>query len=179
MNMPASSPAVSTASEVFHMGEDLRTRIGRAVGRIASGVFVVTVRAGGECDGMLASWVSQAAFDPPMISVAIRKDRHLLRLMAPGSEFTLNVLSKDNLDIFKNFASPYVAGQDRFAGLEIESNSTYGPVFCRSIAYLHLVTHTIVEAGDHVVALAEVVDAGMLQSEAEPMVHLRKNGFQY
>src|SRR5579885_3318409 len=93
--------------------------IGKAIGRIASGVFVVTTERDGNRDGLLASWINQAAFEPPMVSVAVQKSRHLLELLGVGQRFTVNILSKDNTNLFKNFAKPFQPGLDRFEGLAL------------------------------------------------------------
>lgn len=153
--------------------------IGRAIGRIASGVYIVTTERDGQRDGLLASWISQAAFEPPMLSVAVQKSRHLLELLGVGKRFTVNVLSKENMDLFKNFAKPFEAGTDRFEGLALGEAGKAGPVLANAIAYLDCVTRTMVESGDHVLVIGEIINGGMLKADAEPMVHLRKNGFQY
>lgn len=153
--------------------------VGRAIGRIASGVYIVTTERDGQRDGLLASWISQAAFEPPMLSVAVQKNRHLLELLGVGKRFTVNVLSKENMDLFKNFAKPFEAGTDRFEGLALGESGEAGPVLANAIAYLDCITRTMVEAGDHVLVIGEIINGGMLKAEAEPMVHLRKNGFQY
>src|SRR5262249_20694571 len=127
----------------------------------------------------LASWVCQAAFEPPMLTVAIKKERHILDLLGVGRQFTVNVLSKQNMDIFKSFVRPYKEGMDRFQGLTVAENSQAGPVLADTIAYRGCVTRTMVESGDHVVVIGEIIDGGMLNVDAEPMVHLRTNGFQY
>ena len=47
-----------------------------ALGRVPSGLFVVTARnSAGEETAFLASWVMQAGFDPPALSVAVGEDR--------------------------------------------------------------------------------------------------------
>ena len=43
-----------------------------AVGRIPSGLFVVTVRNGDRETGLLASWVQQCSFEPFQVSVAVK-----------------------------------------------------------------------------------------------------------
>lgn len=153
--------------------------IARAIGRIPSGVFIVTLERMGQRDGFMASWINQAAFDPPMISVAIKKGRHILELMGIGASFAVNVLSKQNMDIYKAFVRPYEEGMDRFAGLELCEPAGASPVFARSVAYMDCTTRTMVEAGDHVLVLGQVVGGGLINGDNEPMVHLRSNGFQY
>jgi flavin reductase (DIM6/NTAB) family NADH-FMN oxidoreductase RutF len=49
--------------------------IATALGRIPSGLFVVTWCDGGSDRCMLASWVMQAGFAPPQVSVAIGESR--------------------------------------------------------------------------------------------------------
>lgn len=160
------------------VAEKSREGVGKAIGRIASGVFILTTVDKGERDGIMASWVNQAAFEPPMVSVAIKKERHVLEFIKTNSTFTLNVLSKKNMDVYKNFVKPYTEGMDRFEGLEVKADTQAGPVIASSVAYLDCKMRSMVEAGDHMIVLAEVI-SGELLNEDEPMVHLRSNGFQY
>jgi flavin reductase (DIM6/NTAB) family NADH-FMN oxidoreductase RutF len=48
-----------------------------ALGRIPSGLFILTARRGTLETGMLASWVQQCSFDPPLVMAAIRRGRIL------------------------------------------------------------------------------------------------------
>jgi flavin reductase (DIM6/NTAB) family NADH-FMN oxidoreductase RutF len=114
-----------------------------------------------------------------MISVAVKKERHLLELLGVGSRFTLNVLSKKNMDVYKSFVRPFKEGMDRFAGLKLLASNKGGPIIAEAVAFMDCVTRTMVEAGDHVIVIGEIVDGGLLVPENDPMVHLRSNGFQY
>ncbi len=169
---------MSVASPGVDISMDQKDSIGKAIGRIASGVYIVTVKNGGARDGLMASWISQAAFEPPMLSVAIKKERHILELMRVGHSFTVNVLSKKNMDIFKSFVQPYTEGMDRFEGLALMDGSKAGPVFSAAVAYMHCTVRSVIEAGDHVVVIGEIFEGQLLNSE-EPMVHLRSDGFKY
>jgi flavin reductase (DIM6/NTAB) family NADH-FMN oxidoreductase RutF len=82
-----------------------KEKIGPAIGRLASGVYIVTVDVAGKKDGMLATWITQAGFEPPSLVVSVNKQRDILRAMNVGDRFTINVLSNRNMDIFKAFAS--------------------------------------------------------------------------
>ena len=55
-------------------------RIGAALGKIPSGVFIATSTHDGEEIGMLASFVEQAGFNPPTITVAIGVDLSLIHI---------------------------------------------------------------------------------------------------
>ena len=72
----------------------------KALGRLSGGLYVVTASQG---DGdslrrsaMVASWVSQASFTPPGITVAVAKDRAIEALMQVGDQFVLNILREEN-----------------------------------------------------------------------------------
>lgn len=157
--------------------QTVKENLGKALGRIASGVYVVTLERGGTRDGMLCTFIGQVGFEPAMVSIAVKKERPILSSMEPGSGFVLNVLGKNNMDLFKTFAKPFSEGQDRFADLALK-NSSNGPILADALSTMECSVKSHTEAGDHVVVLAEVV-AGELLNEQEPMIHLRKNGFQY
>lgn len=160
---------------------DLKEKVGPPLGKVANGVYIVTTRDGEELDGMLATWISQASFAPPMVSVGINKSRHIASLMNKGSEFAVNILSKENMDIFKNFAKPVKTPEEahaRFVGLERIEHAG-APVFKKAIGYLICKVYTVVDSGDHNLVLGEITDGSILNPDLESMIHIRKNGFQY
>src|SRR5918999_987649 len=79
---PARSFALLTVAPARHVGynisamaisEQLKQTVGKALGRVPSGVFILTAAHNGESAAMMASWVQQAAFDPPAVSIAMAK----------------------------------------------------------------------------------------------------------
>ena len=152
--------------------------LGSALGRIVSGVYIATVSGDDKPDGMMASWVGQAAFDPPALMMSVNNTRDFKKHLAIGQKFSINILSKANMDIFKNFAKPH--NEQKFDGIKLESDrSGEAPVFSDCVGYLDLVIKSQADAGDHTVYVGEITGGAMLNAEAEPMVHIRKNGFQY
>jgi flavin reductase (DIM6/NTAB) family NADH-FMN oxidoreductase RutF len=159
---------------------DAKESLGKALGRIASGVYIVTTRDGSHPHGLMATWISQAAFDPPAVTIAINKERGILAVLKPGMSLTVNVLSAKNMDVFKAFARPAKGDEDdRFSGLKLNDNNGGAPVFADASAYFNCTIKEFFEAGDHLIALCIVKDGALLQPEPDPMVHFRKNGFQY
>lgn len=156
-----------------------REKVGGALGRIASGVYVVTCSDGSARDGMLATWVNQTSFEPPMVAVAVKKERHILEMLKPGAGFVVNVLAKSNREEYKNFVKPFTEGMDRFEGLNVREDDESAPVLTDTVAYLRLRVIRHLDAGDHVLVLGEVVGGDLMNGGEEPMVHLRKTGFNY
>ncbi len=149
-----------------------------ALGRIPSGLFIVTLRHGTAETGMLASWVQQCSFDPPQISLAIRKDRDLLAWLTLETAFTVNILDDTQTDMIVHFGKGFALGEPAFTGLEIDHPRGAPPVLCEALAYLECRVVSRVAAGDHDLVLGRVV-AGQLLSEGHPMVHVRKSGMHY
>jgi len=58
-------------------------------------VYIVTVGQGDEKDGMLATWVSQVAFEPPILSIVVKKERPILSKLSFGSKLIVNVLGRE------------------------------------------------------------------------------------
>lgn len=171
---------ISGTSALNQSPIEKKEQLGKALGRLASGVFIVTCQSKGNPQGMLATWIAQAAFEPPMVTISINKQRDLAKVVATEVELTINVLSNQNMDIFKAFAKPSSGQeQDRFTGLDVIVNPTGGPIFAKCVAYLNCRVANVIEAGDHFVALAEVLEGATLNDDAEPMTHFRKSGFQY
>lgn len=151
----------------------------RALGRIASGVFVVTTQSQSKRFGLLSTWIGQASFSPPMVTVAVNRERPILSVLLPGSEFTINVLAKGNQDIFKAFARPQVEDEDRFKGLHILDDAPGGAIFNDVVSAIQCSVRTTLDAGDHVIVIAAVTGGRTVDIDAEPMVHLRSSGLRY
>ena len=63
-----------------------------ALGRVPSGLYAVGAVHEGRRMGMLCSFVEQAGFEPPMISIALGADRPLRVVLERGELFSVNIL---------------------------------------------------------------------------------------
>jgi len=154
--------------------------IAAAVGKIPSGLFVVTWRDAGHDRTMLASWVMQAGFDPPAITIAVAPTRDLLSAIEQRSTFAVNVLGDGQRPLLARFGRPIAAGEDPFAGLEITRSPSGNALLGESSGWLECraMGRLGADAADHVVVVAEVVGGGPGRVEP-PLVHVRKNGLRY
>jgi flavin reductase (DIM6/NTAB) family NADH-FMN oxidoreductase RutF len=159
--------------QMEHVGQ--KEDIGAAIGRIASGVYVVTASDAERKIGMLASWVQQVGFEPPTVSVAIHPDREIYKLIEKTGAFVVNVLSNENMSLMKNFGrySP-----DQFSDVNYRECDC-GPVLEETVASLHCKVLQKVAASDHYLLIAEVMDGKLQNNENPPMTHFRKSGFSY
>jgi flavin reductase (DIM6/NTAB) family NADH-FMN oxidoreductase RutF len=158
--------------------DDASKQLAAALGRIPSGIFVLTVAREGIETGMLASWVQQASFRPPLISFLVQSGRPILDLLPRGSRLTLNILESSQTDMVAHFGKGFASGDDAFRDVEVRREPGVAPVLAEALAYLECCVTQRHAAGDHELFLAEVVTGAVL-AEGQPMVHVRKNGMHY
>jgi flavin reductase (DIM6/NTAB) family NADH-FMN oxidoreductase RutF len=149
-----------------------------ALGRIPSGLFILTVRHGSKETGMLASWVQQCSFDPPRLTMAIRKGRDVLDWLTDGASFVLNVLPEGGKTLIAHFGKGFELGQPAFEGIKLAKERDSAPVLAAAHAYLGCRVVDRVDAGDHMVLIADV-RTGAVLNDGKPTVHVRKNGLTY
>jgi flavin reductase (DIM6/NTAB) family NADH-FMN oxidoreductase RutF len=156
-------------------GGDTET-IGAALGRIPSGLFVISWRDQEADRAMLASWVMQAGFLPPAISVAMARSRGLIEALAAGSPFVVNVLAEAQRSLLSRFGKPT---DEPFAGLDVVRTPTGCAAIAGAAAWLECRELFRADGpADHLVVVAEVI-GGSTPENAQPLVHLRRNGLRY
>lgn len=153
--------------------------LGAALGRIPSGLYILTAGRDGRSTGMLASWVQQAGFEPLMLTVAVRRDRYVADWIAESGRFTLNQVAAGNKTLLKHFGRGFGPDEDAFAGVALRDADPSGPVLADAMAYLAAEVAGSIDGGDHRIFLARAVRGERLDPEAEPMIHVRKSGLHY
>jgi flavin reductase (DIM6/NTAB) family NADH-FMN oxidoreductase RutF len=149
-----------------------------ALGRVPSGMFVVTARRGDDETGMLASWVQQCSFDPPQVTLAVRRGRWLAGWLAEGAALVVNVLDDTQTDMIVHFGRGFAPGEAAFEGLEVERSESGTAVLSEALAFLECRVQASVPAGDHDLLIARVV-GGRVLNDGHAMIHVRRNGLHY
>ncbi len=157
----------------------------KAMGRISGGLYIVTASQGEKDNkrqgAMVASWVSQASFNPPGLTVAVAKDRAIETLMQVGDRFVLNVLEENNYQqLFRQFLKRFPPGANRFKGISIMQDVAQGgPVLSDALAYLDCYIKQRLETTDHWIIYALVEHGNISNTDAKTAVHHRKVGTSY
>ncbi|XZO01847.1 MAG: diflavin flavoprotein [Microcoleus sp.] len=153
-------------------------RTEQAVGRLVGSLCVLSAKRGEVSSAMLASWVSQATFSPPGLTIAVAKDRAIEALMYAGDRFVLNILAEGR-QLRRYFMKNFAPGEDRFAGVETMEASNGCPVLKDALAYLECEVVSRMECGDHWVVYAKVENGHLLNNDGVTAVHYRKSGSHY
>ncbi len=155
-----------------------------ALGRIVGSLCVLTARKGNESEelsgAMVASWVSQASFSPPGITIAVAKDRAVEALLHKGDHFTLNVLAAGRQhELMRQFLQPFPAGANRFANLQLNASPSNQPILPDALAWIEGCVKQRMECGDHWLIYAEIHHGKVLDQEGTTAVHYRRTGATY
>lgn len=148
------------------------------LGRVPSGIFILTAGEGERATGMLASWVMQAGFAPPMVTVAVRHGRYVGDWLAHGEPFVLNIVGAEQKHLLKHYAKGFEPGEPAFNGLATTPSGAGPPILADAVGHLECLPTTHVDSADHRVILARVT-AGALARDVPPMVHIRTSGAHY
>ena len=153
-----------------------KKQVGKALGRVPSGLFIVTTKFQDKEDAVLASWVNQCSFDPPEVTVSLGQMRNARLLIESSRAFIVNILGKESNDLMKHFFKSHEGSI--FDGLKTRKGIEEIRILTNAVSYLECRLVDAVVSGDHVVYFGEVVGGGMLRG-GEPSTHVRDNGFNY
>ncbi|MGB3310382.1 MAG: diflavin flavoprotein [Nodosilinea sp.] len=158
----------------------LAAGLDQALGRLSTGLYILTAQRGEVSGAMLASWVMQTGTQPPGLAIAVAKDRAIESLLHWGNTFVLNVLEEgQGQRLVKHFLKRFPPGADRFAGVATCPSANGSPILVEALAYLECtVTHRL-EANDHWIVCATARSGRVGKLQGLTAVHHRNSGSHY
>ena len=155
-----------------------------ALGRVVGSLCILTAQKGVEENisngAMVASWVSQASFNPPGITISVAKERAVENLLHTGDKFALNILEQNNhKGLLSKFLKSFKPGDNRFADIEIKFSPGNQPLLNEALAWLEGTVKQRMECGDHWLIYAEIKHGKVLKKDGVTAVHHRKSGANY
>lgn len=150
-----------------------------ALRSIQYGLQVLTSADGSDVSAAGVNWLSQASFEPPLIMVAVKADNDSCAVIKRSGALAINVLAESQLDIAKAFFRTTVVENGMLNGYRYEPAPQTGCPLLLDVPYWFdaRVVDTV-EHGDHVIFVAQVVDAGVRDEKAVPL-SLRATGMNY
>ena len=143
---------------------------------LSYGVYILSSVNEGEYCVSTITWVSQASFEPPMISVCIKRDSTSYEIVKKRGEFILHLLGDNQKELASTFFKPTIFENEKLNGQEFSLENNL-PLLKDIPAYIQCKVVEILENGDHPLFLAEVVDA-KINNDSNPL-ELRKTGWTY
>ena len=142
----------------------------RTLGSWASGVTIVTSRAGGLQHGMTASAFCSVSAEPPQILICANRESNTHLVIEQARAFSVSILASGQEDLSDLFADK--SREDvRFSELDCESGVTGCPRIPGAVAHLDCSVNQIIESGTHVIYVG-LVEAAEI-SDRQPLAFFR------
>lgn len=127
--------------------------------QISHGVYVIGVGVGERQNAFTAAWVMQVSFNPLLLAISINPEHYSYRLLQDSGVCAVNVLGWNQFALAEHFGR---SAKDKMAGFQWRQAETGAPILSESLAYFDCRVSHYADAGDHKIAVCEVVAAATL-----------------
>jgi flavin reductase (DIM6/NTAB) family NADH-FMN oxidoreductase RutF len=128
---------------------------------ISHGVYVIGVRDGCHQNAFTAAWVMQVSFDPLLLALSINPQHYSYQLMRASGVCSINVLADDQYSLAEHFGC---SAPGKMAGFNWLKGETGAPILADCLAYFDCRVSHYTNAGDHQIAVCQVIAATKLCS---------------
>ncbi len=143
------------------------------IGHFATGVTVITTRAGDEFQGMTANAVASLSLDPVMMLACVDKGTHSHRVLEQGGVFAVNILGAHQEDVSRLFARRAEPELRTLRGQPFRIGVTGVPVLEDCLAYIECRVADVLTGGDHSIFLGQVVGVRVVNEALSPLLFYR------
>ncbi len=150
-----------------------------AIGKIPSGLFIITSTRGDEIDGYLGSWIQQVSFKPLLITMAIKPGRPCYDYIQEHGRFCIHVVGQQNNGLMKPFWKGYDPANTPFADLEHFRSERDNVILKDALAVMECKKVSSINPGDHELIVAVVEASQVLSPHDKPLTHVRRSGLDY
>jgi flavin reductase (DIM6/NTAB) family NADH-FMN oxidoreductase RutF len=155
-----------------------RAVITKILERIPYGLYVIGSLRGSTPVTMIANWLTQVSFHPPLIILAVEADSKMRGYIETTGYFSVNILPAGASSMARLFLKSPEAFNGTIAGRTFAPGGHGTPVLADATGAVECRVHGVTPAGDHVVIIGEIVDA-VLHQEASAALTLRETGLRY
>lgn len=126
------------------------------LGHYPTGVVVVTaLNVDREPEGLVIGSFSSVSLDPPLVAYLPMKSSFTYGKIREAEIFCINILAHDQLDLCRSLAR---GGPEKFDSVDWRPSPGGAPILAGAVAWIECRRGQEVEAGDHFIALGEVLD---------------------
>jgi flavin reductase (DIM6/NTAB) family NADH-FMN oxidoreductase RutF len=143
------------------------TAFRQACGQFATGVAIASVvDASGTPHGLTINSFTSVSLRPPLVLICIDKRSAILSRFLEAAYYSVSILSSDQQNLSDRFA---ISPDARFEGVRWRPGVTGAPLMEGAIATLECRTTQVIEGGDHLVLMAEVVAVD--RAQGKPLIY--------
>lgn len=147
-------------------GQQLR----QVMRRWATGITVVTTRAGADIHGITVNSFSSLSLQPALCLICIDKRTRAHDAIPAAGGFVINLLASGQEDLSDRFAGRRSDLVDPFAGLDLHAAPSGAPVLRDVLGFLDCSLHAQLPGGDHTIYVGQVEHAAATADDRPPLV---------
>ena len=149
----------------------------KALLMIPYGLYVLGARNGDNQTVATVNWVTQTAFQPPLVVVGIKKDSGAHAMVKESGKFTLSFLETGQKAIATGYFKHVEPKDGKFGNFAFEAGQNGCPIISDAPAAVECEVAGFYELGDHSTVVGRVTE-GHLKREV-PIMMLKETGFNY
>lgn len=138
----------------------------QALGNFATGVTVVTARAGdGQLVGLTVNSFASVSLDPPLVLWSLELDSPSVKVFEACSHYAINVLAADQAGISQRFS---LSQADKFVGVDWTLGLGNTALLANCCAWFECRNEMRHIGGDHLILIGRV--ERFVRAEANPLI---------
>ena len=126
----------------------------RILGHYPTGVCAITAISEGRPVGMVVGSFTSVSLDPPLVAFLPDRNSTTWPLVQAAGRFCVNVLSEQQQDVCRALSSK---AADKFEAVAYRLSAANVPILEDVVAWIDCELYAVHEAGDHYIALGEVL----------------------
>lgn len=146
----------------------------RVMGRLATGVTIVTTRADDDVHGTTMSAVCSLSLQPQLVLVCVDHESDIHALIRESGIFAINILHEGQAGLaveLSHKGTPEQQAAHRLENLAHRGGETGAPLLEDCLAHVECRVENTIEAGDHTIYVGSVVAAGVNPHADRPLLH--------
>ncbi len=120
----------------------------------------------GNPHGLTINSFSSVSLAPPLVLFCLDRASQARTAFETSISFVVNILYKSQRDLSHRFATRQ---DERFTGIDYRVGTLGAPVLTHSLANLECRRHSIIDGGDHIIFLGEVVEVSA--RDGDPLLY--------
>ena len=151
-------------------------KLKRALGQMAKGVQVVATTHDGVTRAYTSHWVTQVAFETPVVMASMSPKHDTHPLVVASGWFSVSILAGDQAEAGQYFSYP--GRRFRYVADEFLEDVGGTPVVRDCIAWVRAEVFERKEMFDHDLFFARVTEYGYGRLKADPLVYSARHGWR-
>lgn len=149
------------------------------LGLIPYGLYVIGTTGKDAPYVIVANWLTQVSFHPPLLALAIEQDSSMRRYLAEKGSFTVNIFRTGDKNQAKAFLKEASVRGSTINGEEFLLTSQGTPYLVHALAHLECNVVQQIQTGDHTVFVGEVIGGRLHEKGRREILTLQETGWKY